>query len=329
MLYKVIVLEIKEKYALAMKQGGEVIRIKLKSDMHEGDKIYVVDDDLFEEEFNVIAFTPKKKNKKIISSFISVAAAFVLVFTMFTYINVPSAYAVVSLSGEKEIQLELDRNHNVLSCKVNGNQISKEESESIKGKNLNDLQKELSGILGEGPVLIGYASNDGQDDDWAEQTLRKMFSENIILYLNGEKKDISEAEMNDLFLGLYLSGKIMEDEHIEEIDDILEDYFDHIESGEDDDERDVSHLEDMDLEQIIEEINKNPEYKKNDEVIEILADKVEDLQEEQEEKEEKARKEAEKKKKEEEKRKEEEEKRLKKEQEKIKEEKEDEEDSDD
>ncbi|EJX01263.1 hypothetical protein EVA_10632, partial [gut metagenome] len=90
MIEKVLILELKEAYALAMEEGGSVVRIKRKSGLSVGDEIYILPEDLYEQTENAIlvpianAQTKKNRTKrqKIWTNVLKVAAVFVLLITV-------------------------------------------------------------------------------------------------------------------------------------------------------------------------------------------------------------------------------------------------------
>lgn len=300
MLEKVIVLELKESYAIAMKQGGEMIRIQRKDGMRVGDKIYILPEDLYKEQAvpSVLHFpanhtnAPKRQQRALLRQLAGMAAAIALVFTLVLYGNSPSVCAVASFDGQQDLQLELDEKCRIVGGSSQGEQITATDIRQLKGRQLSDVGSELRSLVGDGPVLIGYASykDDADGDTQAEQLLREMFSEHIILYLLGNGEDIEQAESSQKSLGYHLAGEVISSHHKEKLDDFLEAYaeykahLDDDDDDEDDDEdTDFSYLNDMSLDQLLNEIYKNPEYEGKDDVLEILADKVEDLHEEHKE----------------------------------------------
>ena len=46
-MFKAIVMEIKEKYVIVMKDGGEILRINKKSDLKIGETIFCLDEDIY------------------------------------------------------------------------------------------------------------------------------------------------------------------------------------------------------------------------------------------------------------------------------------------
>ena len=81
MLYKGIIIEVKDEYSIVVTNESEFLRIKNKEGMKVGDKIYFLEEDIYnteentilsdqnkenEEKSNIIDFKEKKKKARII-----------------------------------------------------------------------------------------------------------------------------------------------------------------------------------------------------------------------------------------------------------------------
>ena len=71
MYHKVMVMEVKEHYALAMGEDGQIVRIRYKAGMQIGDCIYILEEDLYQEEKTeypehpaLVPFETKKEKAK-------------------------------------------------------------------------------------------------------------------------------------------------------------------------------------------------------------------------------------------------------------------------
>lgn len=64
MYHKVIVMEIKEKYALVMTKDGGVLRVMRKDGMKVGDRIYILEEDILKEDFVKERFLKEDPLKK-------------------------------------------------------------------------------------------------------------------------------------------------------------------------------------------------------------------------------------------------------------------------
>ena len=218
MYEKVIVLEIKEKYALALKENGETIKIKIKKSMSAGDKIYIFPEDIYEEEkSNLIIFTNKNKEihevKKNMFRKLTVAAAAVLLCISMATVPMMKnpAYAMVSFDGEKSIQFKLDKNYNIVDVYSPDNSISKEQLKNLRKKNLSKIGNELKNNLGDGKILVGYSSD--TEDKLLKEKLENMFNDNLV-FISGNDDDVENAKEENISLGKYLAGITMSDDEI-------------------------------------------------------------------------------------------------------------------
>ncbi len=232
MLEKGIILEIKEKYAIALKPGGEMVRIKRKEGLQVGQQIFILPEDYYTESESpaVIPFPQKKpsgnahRGKKLLRQLTGLAAAVVLVFTLTVYPGIQTVHAVASFDGDQGLQLELDNKSRIVDGYSYGNLISEEEIQTLKGKKLSDVGDQLTALVGNGPVLIGYASYKECDDTatQTEQVLRDMFADHVILYLSGNGEDIELAESAKTSLGLYLAGEAEDEDAREFLEEYIE-----------------------------------------------------------------------------------------------------------
>ena len=98
---KVIIMEIKDDYAIAMTPEFEFIKIKKKKSMQEGQKIYIVDEDICYSNEKVPFF----KNKKFIKGLglLAILIGAILAFWMLLNPLKNNSYAVISLDGNSKI----------------------------------------------------------------------------------------------------------------------------------------------------------------------------------------------------------------------------------
>lgn len=215
---KVIVLEIKEKYALAMLTGGEIVKIKLKEDLEIGDSVYVLPDDIYEEK--TVNFTVLK-NKSILKSTISIAA--VLAICIFIFLMPQSAietYAVASFDAEQGIQFEIDKNGNILKAVSFDNSWTSEQLALFEGKNLTDVSSDITKMIGDGTFVVGFAFNSQNIDAKKETDIRNIFKDEDIIYFEGTKDDIEMASKHELSVGMYIAGIEASEENWNQMDDL-------------------------------------------------------------------------------------------------------------
>lgn len=230
---KVIVLEIKDNYAIAIKEGGEIVRINKKPNLSVGDKVYILPEDLYKEEkVNGVAPMPfvsnKSKRVKINQNVLRRAASIVAVFILcFSFLMLPqftkTAYAMASFDGENSVQMELDKNNRILTVESLNNTVSKDELKKYKGKNIKELDSEFNSLLGNGTILIGYAP---EKDNWNEEefvnNVNALFGSDNVVYLLGSIDDIDASDDNDITIGRYIAGKMYLNDELEDILEELE-----------------------------------------------------------------------------------------------------------
>ncbi len=269
MYLKVLIMEIKEKYCLAMTQEGEIIRIKRKSGMKTGDKIFVLREDFYDQE------NMKKENKIIIpwKSMTAVAAAFGVLAGVALYKNfLEPAYATVSVDGAMSLQFEVNKKGVVKNVVSYDHTVGEQTLETITGKQL----KEVSGILSKEAEdsrqewLVSYAFyKEGSQEKHFEKELESILSEEDPLYIKGNKEDVQEAEKRKKTLGMYLLEKAVEEKDLEDL------------------------VEEIPAEKLKAFMSTQPEFEEFVKQIRFMTEEDREEEEEKEEKEEKEREEKE------------------------------------
>jgi hypothetical protein len=233
---KVIVLELKDDYALAMEEGGGIIRIQRKNGVFVGDKIYVLPEDVMQDKpmAAVVPFpshesqereglsASRKRPAKTRTRLLGVVAMLAIVITMLLPQMSFNAYAMASFDGPSCIQIELDRYGRILRADSPDGSVSAEALSVLKGKNIKDAKIEISNLCGSEDVLIGYALLDHRVDDKNDkvaQTIQALFSRAPAVYLQGKTDDIHAAKNQSVSLGKYLLEQMDDDE----LEDILAD----------------------------------------------------------------------------------------------------------
>ena len=144
MYYKGIILEIKEKYSLILKDDATVVRIKNKENMKVGEKIIFLEEDLYE--FNKNRNTMKNK----IIPILTVAAMLVLLVVPIVKNNTTSGvYALMSIDINPSIEFELDQNKNIVNVYGVNDDGKSINLEDLKGKTLDEGIKILELYLNE------------------------------------------------------------------------------------------------------------------------------------------------------------------------------------
>ncbi len=225
MYNKGIILEIKEKYSLVLKDDSTVVRIRNKENMEVGDTIFFLEEDLYE-------LTKSRNNmKNKIIPILTIAAMLVLLVVPMVKNNISGgAYALMSIDVNPSIEFELDKNKNIVNVygiNDDGKTINLEE---LKGKTLEEGIKILETYLSKnysdskegivGFTFINKISNDKYENE-VKDTVSKGLNNTKFVYLKGTEEDIALAREKGVSLGRY--------EALCDLDeDTLEDTIEHM-----------------------------------------------------------------------------------------------------
>lgn len=233
MYHKVIVMQIKEKYALVMAEDGQILRVLYKEGMEVGDCIYILEDDILKKDFLkeenkalVIPFSERKiagnKHKTIWKKMVAVAAACALFVTSFAVLSKPEkAYAMVSVDGEKTVELVLNQKNRVKEADSKNSSFTREEERAIKGEKVETIKKHFSQDLAqEGTIIVGYAFLEDESEEeraTLQRRLEKTFGTDHLLYLVGDKEDVENAKKAGKSLGVYLAEQVLVGENFHKV----------------------------------------------------------------------------------------------------------------
>lgn len=233
MYHKVIVMEIKETYALVMAEDGQILRIVYKDGMKVGDRIYILEEDIlkkdsFKEENHafIIPFAERKKtgnqHKTLWKKMVAVAAACALFVTSFAVLSKPGkAYAMVSVDGEKAVEVVLNQKNRVKEADSKNDSLTREEKKKIKGEKVETIKNYFSQDLSDKEtIIVGYAFlEDESEEERAalQRRLEKTFGTEHLLYLAGDKEDVENAKKAGKSLGIYLAEQILTGEDFNKV----------------------------------------------------------------------------------------------------------------
>ncbi len=223
MYKKVIVLEIKEAYVLAMEEGGAVVRIRKKDGLHVGDAIYILEEDLWEEREMAAAVSSSKSTltngkvrKKVlkktvymrIAGFAAMAAILVLCISFTLPFLSGTVYAQASFDGEACVQVALNDDYEITGAVSPDSSLEDGELNSLVGKPLKEAGEQIRKLCGKGSILIGYAFlEENPLDETFIRELRQLFDGQTILCLSGDPSDVKAADTKVMSLGKYLMEK--------------------------------------------------------------------------------------------------------------------------
>lgn len=261
MYSKVIVLEIKSTYCLAITDEGIIIRIKKKDNIKVGDRLYVLEEDFYHKENKVsIATSFLEISRKTFLRASSVAAAIIICFSTLLTIQKlnTNAYAAISIDATSDLQIKLNNNYKVVSAVSYDNTIPKKELKKMLGQKLIDIKPEILSLFGSDSesLLIGYVMNNNStslSEKYIEDYFFNLFPHEKTLYIKGIMNDFNIADQQQMSIGLYLASKC-----------ILDDKFEAV-------------WDDMDMKQILNLLKKQPDLMVDKNVREALESKWEEI----------------------------------------------------
>lgn len=272
-----IVLEIKDGYALAMTGKGEIIRIKKKKGIKVGAAIYVLEEDMY------------KKVRTLHWQKAAVIAAAVLL--CITSLLLPQfsqqVYAMVELEGAKSVSVKIDKNYKIQDAYSYDDTMSLKALKDLEGQKLQDLKEiveELRDADGRLTVVYAMYKEDEKVSKELEEALQKIFGNENVTYMKGKIEEIQEPDKKqktDIITGkeIIAEPKPAEEDDEEDTETDIED----AEEPENEEDESFSEEDEPDSE----ETDIEPETDEPDEpeITEQENQKPEDTQEEPEEEE--------------------------------------------
>lgn len=241
MLYKGIIIEVKDEYSIVVTNESEFLRIKNKEGMKVGDKIYFLEEDIYnteentilsdqskenEEKSNIIDFKEKKeksKNKmsRIYKRLVSVAVTIAIIVGAVIYTSSTKSYATVSFDENgSSLELNLDKNKKVNSTSlINGSlDIADDDDFSMVLDQLYKQIKRDSKNNKNGRVLVGLCFEDAEDLAY-EKEIKNLISQKFkglnIMYVRVDKNQVNMNQNAEISMGEYAAMKMIEEDDIE------------------------------------------------------------------------------------------------------------------
>lgn len=199
---KVIIMEVKDDYAIVMTSDFEFIKIKKKKSMTEGQKIYIVDEDICQGEEKT-SLSNKNKLLKILG-LIAILLGILLLAFLFNPFK-KDTYATASFDGDASIELSLDENKKITEAISRDDSIPSGELENLKGKSFEYGLDEIDDYLENDNYILAscYVPN-GENDNYIDDirsTIDKELSE--VIFINANKDDVKQAQKENRTLGQY------------------------------------------------------------------------------------------------------------------------------
>ena len=187
MYHKVIILEIKDGYALAMTEDGEIIRIKKKAGMKVGAAVYVLEEDRY-----------KKVRTLQWQKAAAIAAAILLCITSLLLPQFSQqVYAMVELEGAKSVSVKIDKNYKIQDAYSYDDTVSLKCLKDLEGQKLQDLKEIAEEIRDtDGSLTVVYAmyKEDEKISKELEEALQEIFGNQDVTYMKGKIEEIQEPD---------------------------------------------------------------------------------------------------------------------------------------
>ena len=199
---KVIIMEVKDDYAIVMTSDFEFIKIKKKKSMTEGQKIYIVDEDICQDGEKT-SLSNKNKLLKILG-LIAILLGILLLAFLFNPFK-KDTYATASFDGDASIELSLDENKKITEAISRDDSIPSGELENLKGKSFEYGIDEIDDYLENDNYILAscYVPN-GENDNYIDDirsAIDKELSE--VIFINANKDDVKQAQKENRTLGQY------------------------------------------------------------------------------------------------------------------------------
>lgn len=224
-MFKAIVMEIKEKYVIVMKDGGEILRINKKSDLKIGETIFCLDEDIYNGRVG-----SKNKGLKNLLIPLGVVAALILIFInpIFNRFssNLNNTYAVLTFDVNPSIEFNLDANGKIINVKGLNDDGKVLDINTITGLTVEEGAIKLKEILtkdnylGNGnSILVGFSflGNDNIEyEENVQNIVKTTFNDTNVAFVKGNEQSLAMAAEQGISLGKYEAIAKLDEDGIEE-----------------------------------------------------------------------------------------------------------------
>ena len=279
MYHKVIILEIKDRYALAMTEEGEIIRIKKKAGMKVGAAVYVLEEDKYEK---VRTLQWQKAA--------AIAAAILLCITSLLLPQFSQqVYAMVELEGAKSVSVKVDKNYKIQDAYSYDDTVSLKALKDLEGKNLRELKdfaEQLRASDGSLNVVYALYKKDKKVSEEFAKVLQEIFGSESVTYMEGKIEEIQEPDKKqktDIITGKEIIAEPKETEEEDDREDAEADIEDADEPENEENEEDDSFSEEDEPDNGEQDIEPETEEPEEPEITERENQKPETLEQENQE----------------------------------------------
>ncbi len=279
MYHKVIILEIKDGYALAMTEDGEIIRIKKKAGMKVGAAVYVLEEDRY-----------KKVRTLQWQKAAAIAAAILLCITSLLLPQFSQqVYAMVELEGAKSVSVKVDKNYKIQDAYSYDDTVSLKALKDLEGKNLRELKdfaEQLRASDGSLNVVYALYKKDKKVSEEFAKVLQEIFGSESVTYMEGKIEEIQEPDKKqktDIITGKEIIAEPKETEEEDDREDAEVDIEDADEPENEENEEDDSFSEEDEPDNGEQDIEPETEEPEEPEITERENQKPETLEQENQE----------------------------------------------
>lgn len=279
MYHKVIILEIKDGYALAMTEDGEIIRIKKKAGMKVGAAVYVLEEDRY-----------KKVRTLQWQKAAAIAAAILLCITSLLLPQFSQqVYAMVELEGVKSVSVKIDKNYKIQDAYSYDDTVSLKALKDLEGKNLRELKdfaEQLRASDGSLNVVYALYKKDKKVSEEFAKVLQEIFGSESVTYMEGKIEEIQEPDKKqktDIITGKEIIAEPKETEEEDDREDAEADIEDADEPENEENEEDDSFSEEDEPDNGEQDIEPETEEPEEPEITERENQKPETLEQENQE----------------------------------------------
>ncbi len=279
MYHKVIILEIKDEYVLAMTEEGEIIRIKKKAGMKVGAAVYVLEEDKY------IKVRTLQWQKAA-----AIAAAILLCITSLLLPQFSQqVYAMVELEGAKSVSVKVDKNYKIQDAYSYDDTVSLKALKDLEGKNLRELKdfaEQLRASDGSLNVVYALYKKDKKVSEEFAKVLQEIFGSESVTYMEGKIEEIQEPDKKqktDIITGKEIIAEPKETEEEDDREDAEVDIEDADEPENEENEEDDSFSEEDEPDNGEQDIEPETEEPEEPEITERENQKPETLEQENQE----------------------------------------------
>ena len=308
MLKNGMVVKLTDEYAIVVTDESEYLKIKLKSDMSIGQKIYIHSEDLFQSRGIVTSLddgksmSDKRSRNHLVRRMSAIAAMVVIAVLIANPILRPfeSPYAVVSLDVNPSFEISINKNFKVIDIEALNDDGKSVIQSNLKGQTLRSAVKNLVNNIEEqgftnptsNAILVSTVDFDNKAEDKINKEVAIGISQSVkdhsdtqsttVVFVDADSEELEAAEDLNMSVGKYKLYKFAsstlkpEDVESSKISELIvdPDVIDDIVSDED-----VHVIDDNDLEKLGDLIESYQENHSTEEDDALFEDETNELDE--------------------------------------------------